>query len=506
MASLLHSTKVILFLGLIGILTHTVTSHTYLSSIYLNNAALPDGDCVRPHPATGFDSPISLVTSADMTCGFLPAANNPANRRCPIAAGATIGLQWHHQSSAPSDDIVDPSHVGPIIVYLAKSNTGAGNVWFKIYEDGYANGKWAVDRLLANGGRVDVRIPSDIAPGSYLLRGELIALHGAYAVNGVQPYVGCVELTISGSGTANPAGVAFPGYYTNQDPGMLFDLYKPYTSYPIPGPALYRGGSSSSSSGTPTSAPTSAPTTRPSSAPTTRPTNGPTSAPTSAPTIPPNPNPSGNIKLQLNGGSSSWWLGIIVTGGSETTTKVEITDTGSVTTWTALNNLGWAWVFDRSIELKLPISVRLTSSSGKQLTLSSVITAFNTAVLDTGKNYGSGSGSTSAPTNAPTNRPSPRPVGDAPTQVTVHQSANEWWFAVTVDGNVENIASVELKDQSLNNYVFMQSNDWGYTYVTQGSALSLPLSVRVTSESGKSGIATITQITPNMAFPTNAQL
>lgn len=46
--------------------------------------------------------------------------------------------------------------------YLAKSDNGAGNVWFKIYEDGYANGAWAVNRLLDNKGRVDFTIPKGI--------------------------------------------------------------------------------------------------------------------------------------------------------------------------------------------------------------------------------------------------------------------------------------------------------------------------------------------------------
>lgn len=58
--------------------------------------------------------------------------------------------------------------------------------WFKIYEDGYANGKWGVDKLIANKGKVTVKIPDCIAPGDYLLRGELIALHSASQSGGVQ--------------------------------------------------------------------------------------------------------------------------------------------------------------------------------------------------------------------------------------------------------------------------------------------------------------------------------
>lgn len=45
------------------LLAHSALAHTYLSSVYLNNAALGQGDCVRPHPSSAFDSPIPLVSA-----------------------------------------------------------------------------------------------------------------------------------------------------------------------------------------------------------------------------------------------------------------------------------------------------------------------------------------------------------------------------------------------------------------------------------------------------------
>lgn len=578
MTSLINSSaRIFLVAGLIAVLVQSAFAHTYLSSVYLNNEALADGDCVRPHPSTAFDSPIALVSDADMTCGWLPQSASPANRKCPIAAGSTIGIQWHHQTTDATDDIIDPSHLGPIIVYLAKSDTGAGNVWFKIYEDGYtaSDGKWAVDRLLANAGRVDVPLPSDIAPGNYLLRGELIALHGAYALNGVQPYVGCVELTISGSGTANPSGVAFPGYYTNTDPGMLFNLYQAYTSYPIPGPARYVSGSTPSSSGSstvaptkaPTSAPTTAPTSRPSTAPTSVPTvpasaptyapiptYTPTTAPTSAPTSPSN----ANILVELNGGSSAWWLGVIVSGGGETTVKVELMDSGAVSSWTALVVMPYAYVYDMSIQLTLPISIRLTSSTGKQVTLPNVFTSMTVSLINTGKTYASSTTTptvapTTKPTTAPTTKPTtaptatptafptvapttkptttptakpttaptatptatpttkpttaPTPSPSGSTKVTVYPSASNWWFALTVSGNSAAVTKVELKDAgSVSAWTTMTYNPWGYSYATQGTPLVTPLTVRVTSASGQSVTATISAITPNAVITASGQL
>lgn len=62
--------------------------------------------------------------------------------------------------------------------------------WFKIASDGLgSDGKWGVDRLIANGGVQTITIPQCIAPGQYLLRGELIALHAASSSGGAQLYM-----------------------------------------------------------------------------------------------------------------------------------------------------------------------------------------------------------------------------------------------------------------------------------------------------------------------------
>ena len=68
--------------------------------------------------------------------------------------------------------------------------------------------------------RQDVQIPDGLAPGFYLLRSELLALHEAdvsHAANpnrGVQIYISCVQLEVVGNGTTTlPSGVTFPGAY-----------------------------------------------------------------------------------------------------------------------------------------------------------------------------------------------------------------------------------------------------------------------------------------------------
>jgi len=150
-----------------------------------------------------------------------------------------VSLQWNHNSATPQDDIIDPSHKGPYLVYLSSDN---GANWFKIFHEGYDNktGKWAVDHLISNKGLWSTTIPRDIAAGNYLIRGEILALHGAGNVDGIQPYVDCAELTITGGGTAKPSTVKFPGAYRQNDPGILINIYWPVvTSYTIPGPPVY---------------------------------------------------------------------------------------------------------------------------------------------------------------------------------------------------------------------------------------------------------------------------
>jgi len=228
-----------------------VTGHCYFSSVTIDGVVHAENDCMRPHPEDEYDYPISQLqrptglTSNDMTCGWLPAASRPANHKCAVNPGSKVTFQVHYEMGLGSSDtfIIDPSHHGPCLAYMAKSDTGAGAVWFKIFEDGYnrTSRQWCVDKLRANLGKFTVTIPTDIAPGNYLLRGELIALHEGDQLYGAQPYVGCTEITVGGTGTVDPPGkVAIPGVYTATDPGIHFDIYTGGNpAYPIPGPPVY---------------------------------------------------------------------------------------------------------------------------------------------------------------------------------------------------------------------------------------------------------------------------
>ncbi|KAF2633332.1 lytic polysaccharide monooxygenase [Macroventuria anomochaeta] len=161
-----------------------------------------------------------------------------------VAAGGTVDIQWNTWPE---------SHVGPIIDYMAKvddatSAKAADLSFFKIDEAGYEDGQWAATKLISNNLTWSVTVPSSIAPGQYVLRHEIIALHSAGQENGAQNYPKCINLEVTGSGTENPTGVTADKFYTPTDPGIEVNVYSgDLSGYQIPGPALFSGASSGSS-------------------------------------------------------------------------------------------------------------------------------------------------------------------------------------------------------------------------------------------------------------------
>jgi len=227
-----------------------------MSKISINGV---EGNCIRPHRSSEPEAPLATKDntngwfSDNQACGWLPEGDSSAPAKCPINAGSNINVRWRHSFVTPETDIVEASHAGPCIAYLAKSDSSRGKVWFKIWEDGYdaSTQKFCVDKLRENQGIMTIPIPSDLASGNYLLRVEIIALHEANRDGGAQPYVHCAELTINsvnGGSSVGPASlVAFPGAYSLAD--VKFDVYQSpkFTSYPIPGPAVYKSGSTGGS-------------------------------------------------------------------------------------------------------------------------------------------------------------------------------------------------------------------------------------------------------------------
>lgn len=156
------------------------------------------------------------VTDAKMTCN----GGTKAELSASVAAGSNITAkwaQWTHQQ-------------GPVMVWMYKcagdfgACDGKGKNWFKIDQTGMtapplSGTGWGTNLIYKNL-QYSSKIPATLAPGNYLVRHELLALHQA---NTPQFYPECAQLQVTGSGTASPSGAfltAIPGYATQKDPGV----------------------------------------------------------------------------------------------------------------------------------------------------------------------------------------------------------------------------------------------------------------------------------------------
>ncbi|TGO87319.1 hypothetical protein BPOR_0234g00050 [Botrytis porri] len=208
----------------------TVRSHATFQELWINGVDQV-GTCVRLPPT---NSPVTDLTSTDLRCNV--GGTVGVSGVCSVAAGGNVTVEMHQQPGdrACANEAIGGAHYGPVILYMSKvsnaaNNTGSGS-WFKVDQEGYDQ------TLNANCGKRSFIIPSTLAPGDYLLRAEVIALHVASSVGGAQLYLSYFQLRVTRSGTKNPTGVLFPGAYSATDPGILINIYQTINNYTIPGP------------------------------------------------------------------------------------------------------------------------------------------------------------------------------------------------------------------------------------------------------------------------------
>ncbi|KAK3495427.1 glycosyl hydrolase family 61-domain-containing protein [Neurospora hispaniola] len=254
-----------LLTGLIaGLLSQQAAAHATFQALWVDGADY-GSQCARVPPS---NSPVTDVTSNAMRCN---AGTSPVAKKCPVKAGSTVTVEMH-QSYLPvpmltykqqandrscSSEAIGGAHYGPVLVYMSKVSDAASadgsSGWFKIFEDTWAKKPssssgdddfWGVKDLNSCCGKMQVKIPSDIPAGDYLLRAEVIALHTAASAGGAQLYMTCYQISVTGGGSATPATVSFPGAYKSSDPGILVDIHSAMSTYVAPGPAVYSGGSS----------------------------------------------------------------------------------------------------------------------------------------------------------------------------------------------------------------------------------------------------------------------
>ncbi|KAK4124748.1 carbohydrate-binding module family 1 protein [Parathielavia appendiculata] len=238
--------------ALTALAAQEVAGHATFQQLWVDGTDY-GSSCIR---MPGSNSPITNVGSRDIVCN---AGTRSVSGKCPVRAGGTVTVEMHQQPNDRNckNEAIGGAHWGPVQVYLSKVSDattadGASTGWFKIFSDSWAkkpggavgdDDHWGTRDLNACCGKMDVKIPADIASGDYLLRAEALALHTAGQSGGAQFYVSCYQISVEGgSGTANPATVKFPGAYSASDPGIRINIHAAVDNYIAPGPAVYSGG------------------------------------------------------------------------------------------------------------------------------------------------------------------------------------------------------------------------------------------------------------------------
>lgn len=217
-----------------------------------------------------------------MACG--PSTSNGAPNSIKVAAGSSVDLYWESPTGeldamkTSGEDFHPWVHAtGPVIDYLTScdgdcSSFNAENAgWTKmaefgvdqsqtisgelrglmaakpeVYQPTSGSGLWGMAKMIQDGSKWTLQVPSDLKPGQYLWRNEITAMHTSPA----QIYVGCQQIEVTGSGSTElPAGTKADQLYFR---GNIFENFNAYTydySKPLalPGPAVWNGASSGSS-------------------------------------------------------------------------------------------------------------------------------------------------------------------------------------------------------------------------------------------------------------------
>jgi hypothetical protein len=188
--------------------------------------------------------PVKGANNAAVNCG--PGAFR-ASTVAEVQPGDTLSFDWRG-----ADLSLWPHNTGPMINYLASCGDTPCNEfdasrarWFKIDQQGQKpnSAEW-VQADLMKGGKATTKIPENIAPGNYLIRHEIIALHLASNQGGAEFYPSCAQLKIGGNGNGRPAEsdlISLPGAYSDNEPGILVrNAFQRNLDYKFPGGPIAR--------------------------------------------------------------------------------------------------------------------------------------------------------------------------------------------------------------------------------------------------------------------------
>ncbi|KAK4152479.1 glycoside hydrolase [Chaetomidium leptoderma] len=228
------------------VLASTASAHVTMHSVKINGQDQGEGQgkYIRK-PRT--NDPLKDLKSPAIVCNN--GGDTPAPSFIKAAAGDKLSFKWYHYEDP--NDILDPSHLGAILTYIAPytEGSGTGPIWTKLAQEGLEGGQWATIKLIANNGYAEVALPKALASGKYLIRQEIIALHQAdepfnkNPVRGVELYPSCTQIEVTGSGKAVPdQDFDLNQGYTYDNPGLVVNIFFPEGApYTPPGPKVWDG-------------------------------------------------------------------------------------------------------------------------------------------------------------------------------------------------------------------------------------------------------------------------
>jgi len=237
------STLVLPFLTAALSLIPSVHAHGFVYNFYVdgtdNQGNIPSGT-TNPSPIRQVTSqdPIKGATNPSVNCG----AGAP-NAALVVDAMPGSNLTWDWRTASLGKW---PHNTGPMMTYLASCGSTTCDQfdsrtakWFKISQVGKDNSGTWVQQQLMNGGVFSANLPENLAPGGYLVRHEIIALHLATQVGGAEFYPSCQQINVGGNGTGGPTQdelLSFPGAYSDNDPGIFDpDVFNSGATYVFPG-------------------------------------------------------------------------------------------------------------------------------------------------------------------------------------------------------------------------------------------------------------------------------
>ncbi|KAI0075703.1 hypothetical protein K474DRAFT_1366211 [Panus rudis PR-1116 ss-1] len=192
--------------------------------------------------------PVKGSSNPDLMCGL-------SAQKAEMVVSANPGSQLTFQWSGGAGQKW-PHNTGPLITYMASCGSTScdqfdpsGAKWFKIDQVARnSDGQWYQQDIM-QGKSYTITLPNNIAPGGYLVRHEIIALHLAVTMGGAEFYPSCTQIQIGGNGDGKPdSTVSFPGAYSDSDPGIYDpNIYDTSANYTFPGGPLSNLAASSDS-------------------------------------------------------------------------------------------------------------------------------------------------------------------------------------------------------------------------------------------------------------------